>query len=243
MIQGIGFDLQFTIVYLRDFTLGRWFVLFDKGFERVMAYLKELGVNYEPRRLVRILKRTRNKYFAITITKEQAYYTEEILGDTFKSLSISLSPEQFQNCLQLYHSIEIPAWKPYPNAQKTLKRLAERYELALLTNANEYVAREILKLNDLDTYFSYFYADIRKPRLKGFQQFKDDVNVAFPELCMVGDDIRADIEPAIKLKMKTIHTYRGYEYLQHHADLDIQPDKKVERFEDVPSAIEELDSS
>lgn len=243
MIKAIGFDLQFTIVHLPGFTLGRWFNLFDAGFERVTTYLEELGFKIDSKRLRMTLKRKRNKYFAITISEEQAYFTEEILGDTFAKMQIELSASEFENCIQLYHSIEISAWKLYPNVQETLRQLTKDYKLALLTNAPKYVARKILKTNGIDAYFTYLFADIRKPRLSGFRQFQAALSADFSELCMVGDDIRADIEPAIQLGMKTVHAFRGYEYLQHHAEVDITPDKKVDHFEDVFFAVKELDST
>ncbi|MHA1649601.1 MAG: HAD family hydrolase [Candidatus Helarchaeota archaeon] len=182
----------------------------------------------------------RNKYFAITITKEQAYFTEEILRDTFAKMNIKLNPQDFVKCCRLYHSYEIQAWKPYPKTQQILKTLAKDYKLALLTNASQLVAESILKLHAMDKYFTFIFTDIRKPRLSAFHMFKDAMQVDFPELCMVGDDIKADIEPAIQLGMKTIHTYRGYEYLKHHAILKIQPHKKVNKLEEVVTAIKDL---
>ena len=57
---------------------------------------------------------------------------------------------------------------------------------------------------------------------------------------MVGDDIKADIEPALKIGMKTIHVYRGYEYLRHHAKLNIIPHVKIQKLDQIFGAIEKL---
>jgi HAD superfamily hydrolase (TIGR01509 family) len=238
MIKGIGFDLQFTIVYLEHFTLEKWFHLFDAGFVKVIAYLHDLNITFEEKKLKRVLRRVRNKYFALTITEDQQYFTEEILKDTFSKANIILNDEQFIKCIQIYHSIEIPAWKPFPEAQKTLEALSKQYQLALITNASEYVTHEILRLQNMEACFQFIFTRSRKPRLPCFKKFQKLLNAPFNEIVMVGDDLAADIAPALKLGMKTIHAYRGYEYLHHHKTLNISPDKRIETFEDVIKAIE-----
>ncbi len=240
MIKGIAFDLQFTIVYLENFTLGKWFVHFDAGFAKVMDYLTDLGITYDPKRLKRTLRRIRNKYFALTVTRDQQYFTEEILRDTFSKREIKLTAEQFIKCIHIYHSVEIDAWKLFPNAQNTLEQLSKKYKLALITNASQLVTDAILKNQQIDKYFDFVYWKARKPRFPAFQEFKAAMNANFNELAMVGDDIHADIAPAVKLGMKTIHAYRGYEYLPHHAQLNIKPDRKINKFEEILIVIDEL---
>lgn len=241
MIKGIAFDLQFTLVRLEDFSLERWFQLFDAGFEEVLIYLTQLGMRFDETHLKRTLRRVRNKYFALIITEDQQYFTEEMLRDTFSKCEIVLeTAEQFENCCKLYHSIEIPAWKPFPHVLETLEQLSQDYKLALITNASPYIAEEILRLQKMQQYFSLVLTKARKPRPGAFQEFKEAMDAQFNELIMVGDDVTTDITPAIELGMKTIHTYRGYEYLQHHAEMKIYPDKVIKKFNDIIKAIEEL---
>lgn len=240
-IKGIAFDLQFTLVYLENFSLERWFKLFDAGFETVIAYLDQLGIPFDLKQLKRTLHRVRNKYFALIITTDQQYFTEEILRDTFSKCNITLENEdQFQNCCKLYHSIEIPAWKLFPNVKSTLERLSNDYRLALITNASAFITQEILKLQEIQALFDLVITNARKPRPTSFHQFRTAMQAEFEELVMVGDDIETDIEPAIALSIKTIHAYRGYEYLMHHAQMKIRPDKVINRFEELIQAIEEL---
>ncbi len=241
MIKGIGFDLQFTLVYLENFSLKRWFELFDAGFERVINYLSELGLQYDEKKLKRTLSRMRNRYFAKTITEDQQYFTEETLNETFSKCKIALLPEDFTKCVHLYHSAEILAWKSYPKVQDTLKQLSKTYKLAIITNASEYVTNEILKLQKLKRYFGFVFTRARKPRFPSFKEFREAMHANFDELVIIGDDIYADIKPAIQLGMKTIHAYRGYEYLKHHARSKIMPHKKIHKFDEVIKAIEELD--
>ena len=240
MIKGIAFDLQFTLVFLEKFTLLKWFKLFDEGFKRVLEYLEAKDIKVEPKKIKRTLSRIRNKYFALTITEDQQYFTEEILRDTFSKTGISLPPNDLSHCVELYHSIEIPAWKPAPKVHTTLTQLKEDYNLAIITNASQFVTDGILSRTQLDQYFDFIYTKARKPRFPAFQQFKEAMNTEYEELAMVGDDIRADIEPAIALGMKTIHIYRGYEYLTHHAQTDICPDIKLSKFENLIGALKDL---
>lgn len=240
MIKGIAFDLQFTLVYLEGFTLFKWFKLFNAGFRKVTEYLKDQNIEFDDRRLFRTLRRIRNKYFALTITRQQNYFSNDILKETFLKRSISLSQEQLNKCIRLYHSIEIPAWKPYPNLQTTIKTLAKEYQLAIITNATSWVNDETLRLQGILEFFPIRIANALKPRPEAFLKFKKMVNAEAHELVVVGDDIRADIEPAIRLGMKTIHAYRGYEYLMHHAEAQIKPDIRIEKLEDVIGAVERL---
>ncbi|MFX1450860.1 MAG: HAD family hydrolase, partial [Promethearchaeota archaeon] len=80
----------------------------------------------------------------------------------------------------------------------------------------------------------------RKPRLDFFIKYKELMNCEYKELAMVGDDIKADIEPALRLGMKTIHLYRGYEYLKHHAKMKIEPDIKIHKLEDLLNIIKKF---
>lgn len=241
MIKGIAFDLQFTLVQLEEFSLQRWFWLFDAGFEEVLSYLNELKLSFDEKRLKRTLLRVRNKYFALIITTDQQYFTEEILTDTFSKNNIVLeTAEQFETCCKLYHSIEIPAWKPYPHVLEILEQLSHQYKLALITNASPYITDEILRLQKMQRFFSVILTKARKPRPEAFHQFREAMDAPFNELIMVGDDVTTDIAPAIELGMRTIHLYRGYEYLQHHANIKLNPDKVIKKFKEIIQAIEEL---
>lgn len=240
MIKAIAFDLQFTLVFLEDFTLLKWFQLFDKGFFKVMDYLGENNFNFDPKKLFRTLKRVRNKYFARTITEDQQYYTEEILNATFLKNNIQFNPETLTKCCEIYHSVEIPAWKPNTDIIQILGDLSEKYKLAIITNASEYVTNEILKLQNIKDLFHSIFAHARKPRLEYFVKFKENMDCEYKELAMVGDDIKTDIQPALQLGMKAIHLFRGYEYLKHHASLDIIPDRKIIKLEDLLKIIEEF---
>ncbi len=241
MIKGIAIDLQFTLVYLEHFSLDGWFSLLNQGFSEVMDYLQELGYLFEPKKLQRTLRRVRNKYFTKYITGEdQQYFTEEILTDTFARNNIHLSSkEELVKCSQLYHQFEIPAWVPFPKIKETLEALSQKFTLGLITNSSEYVTSEILKLHNL-TEFSFIFNNARKPRLTSFKQFQEFLNVPFEQLIMIGDDLTTDIIPAQDLGMKTIHSYRGYEYVLHHATLDVVPDRKITQFQGVIDAIESL---
>ena len=243
MIKGIAIDLQFTLVYLENFSLDGWFSLLNQGFAEVLDYLTELGHTFDAKKIKGSLRRMRNKYFSKYVTGEdQQYFTEEILTDTFARHGITLPLEELMKCSQLYHQYEIPAWVPFPNITHTLKELSKDYSLGLITNSSEFVTGEILNLLQLSEYFCFIYHNARKPRLTAFKKFQEALQVPFEQLIMIGDDVTTDIIPAQQLGMKTIHSYRGYEYVQHHATLDIIPDRKITRFQGVIEAVESLDS-
>ena len=244
MIKAIAFDLQFTLVFLPNFSLRRWFQVFDQGFEDVKSFLKDKGFKFDETKLYRTLRRKRNKYFAQTITDDQRYYTEEILSATFSKMNIKLNKEDFSKCIQIYHDKEVRAWEPdltlSPSLQEIIKELSKEYRLAIITNAIQYVADEILKFQGIKDYFELVIADARKPRLPGFKEFQGKINAKMNELVMVGDDIIADIKPAVKIGMKTIHIHRGYEYRVEDAKLKINPDKRIEKLDQIFDALNDL---
>ncbi|NHI91275.1 MAG: HAD family hydrolase [Candidatus Lokiarchaeota archaeon] len=244
MIKAIAFDLQFTLVSLKDFSLQNWFKIFDEGFKDIIPFLYKKGFEFDEKKLYSTLRRKRNKYFAQTITDDQRYYTEEILNETFSKLNINLTPSDFDRCIHIYHDKETRAWKPDKKLsiplQDIIQNLSKKYKLAIITNAIQYVTDEILRIQGIRDYFDLIIADARKPRLPSFQQFQEKMNANPNELVMVGDDIRADIEPAIFLGMNTIHLHRGYEYRHDDINQRISPSKKITRLDQIFEAILDL---
>jgi len=248
MIKAIAFDLQFTLVtfsteilgFSDKFTLSNWFKLFDEGFKEVLKYIKTKDIKFDEKKLFRTLKRIRNRYFARTVSGEQRYFTKEILSDTFSKVGIILPDDEIEKCVLIYHGEEIKAWKPVKNLNTIIKRLSKDYKLAILTNAIDYVGIEILKRQGIHEYFDLIIGDARKPKHDNFIKFQEFMKAEMNELIMVGDDIKADIEPAIQLGMKSIQIHRGYEYLRHHAKLNITPDKRINDLNDIFMAIQEL---
>jgi len=240
MIKAIAFDLQFTLCYIEGFHLGIWFQLFDEGFKDVIKYLREKNISFEEKKLTRTLKRIRNRYFARTISGEQRYFTEEILKDTFSKMNISISDEEIEKCVLIYHGKEIQSWKPAKNLKSIIEQLSKEYKLAIITNAIDYVGIEILKLLGIHEFFNLIIGDARKPKHDNFIKIQEFMGAEMNELIMVGDDIKADIEPATQLGLKTIHIHRGYEYLRHHAKLNITPDKRITDLNEIFTTIQEL---
>lgn len=244
MIKALAFDLQFTLVFLENFSLRRWFEVFDEGFNDVKIFLRDKGFKFDDKKLYRTLRLKRNKFFAQTITDDQRYYTEEILSTTFSKMNINLKEDDFSKCIQLYHDKEVLAWEPDSelsiSLQEIVKKLSNKYKLAIITNAIEYVANEILRVQNIQEYFELVIADARKPKLPCFKEFQEKMNGKPHELVMVGDDIIADIEPAISLGMKTIHLHRGYEYRHDDAELEIKPSKRIEKLDQIFDALNAL---
>ncbi|MHA1299205.1 MAG: HAD family hydrolase [Candidatus Helarchaeota archaeon] len=238
MLKGIAFDLQFTLVFLEDFTLTKWFKLFDQGLSKVLDYLKaDLNLTFDEKKFYRTLRRIRNRYFAKAVTAEdQQYFTEEIFRDTFSKMNMNIeeiSQAELEHIYELYHSVEIPAWKPKPNLKYVIEQLSKNYKLFIITNGSERVARAILKLQDIYDFFEYSFYNARKPRLDAFKKYREMMNCRYKELAMVGDDINTDIRPALKLGIIAIQLYRGYEYLKHHANVKIKPDKRINNLEEL----------
>lgn len=102
-------------------------------------------------------------------------------------------------------------WKKSKRAA-LLRKLSKKYHLAIVTNEN--TRTQLLKLLAIDPKFSLFKAvitseeiGVEKPNEKVFELLITQLGNPAPEnVTLVGDSLRNDIEPAIKLGWRAIWT-------------------------------------
>ncbi len=88
----------------------------------------------------------------------------------------------------------------YPCTEKTLKKLAEKYKLALISNTMSDQPREMLEETGLANLFEIIICSrdlgIRKPNPAIFKHVMAEVGVLPGETVHVGDSVEADMEGA-----------------------------------------------
>lgn len=92
-----------------------------------------------------------------------------------------------------------------------MRQLVKKYSLFILTNEN--ARTQLIKLKAMDPEGLYFKGLVtseevgcEKPHIKIYQHLFKKYNL-MPESCwMVGDDVQADILPALSLKMRPLQT-------------------------------------
>ena len=169
----------------------------DEYHRAVRVLLASLGYNIEPKRLKKAigaslqeLRRHRAKGLEMT--------NEEIYGAAIRRVGIPADDETLKMIHDAFKKHYISTF--YPCTEDTLKKLAERYKLALISNTMSDQPREMLEETGLDSLFEIIICSrdlgIRKPNSAIFKYVMDEVGVLPGETVHVGDSVEADMEGA-----------------------------------------------
>ncbi|MFX1397330.1 MAG: HAD family hydrolase [Promethearchaeota archaeon] len=119
------------------------------------------------------------------------------LGDKYPEIEKSY----LDNCLKMD-----------PEFIPVARELKKEYTLALLSNDVKEWSQYLRKRHRIDDLFSVILISgdvgIRKPDMRIFKLFLEKINVA-PENCVFVDDNLYNLEPASKLRMKTMRFIRN----------------------------------
>lgn len=100
--------------------------------------------------------------------------------------------------------------KLYEDAVRTLEILSKYFSLILFTNGDEKIQRE--KIDSLGEKFKSHFLRIYIPMTKTEQEYKtivDDLHMPIKKIWVVGNSMKSDINPALKLDFNTILIPRG----------------------------------
>lgn len=122
---------------------------------------------------------------------------------------------------QLGHSV-FASVRLYDESMPTLKMLYKYFSLILFTNGDEEIQRE--KIDSLGKKFKAFFSEVYIPEIKNEKEFKkiiNDLNIPIKKVWVVGNSIKSDINPALRLGLKTILIPQGiwkYEESELYSD-------------------------
>jgi HAD superfamily hydrolase (TIGR01549 family) len=124
------------------------------------------------------------------------------------------------------------------NARAILKRLHEKYKLAIVSNfAIPECVHKLLKADDLDRLFEVVVVSAavnkRKPCPEIFQAALNALGISVSEAVFVGDTIDADVEGPKGLGMKTIYIERRVQ----KASEKFCPDQTIKSLIELPQAL------
>ncbi len=123
---------------------------------------------------------------------------EEIYGEALRRVGIPADDETLKMIHDAFKRHYISTF--YPCSEATLKKLAEKYKLALISNTMSDQPREMLEDTGLDGLFELIICSrdlgIRKPNPAIFKHVMDKVSVLPGETVHVGDSVEADMEGA-----------------------------------------------
>lgn len=136
----------------------------------------------------------------------------------------------------VYYGVDIPKWygeleKLYPDVEKVLKELSQKYKLGIIANQ---VAGTQNRIDNwgIGKYFDIVIASTEagcsKPDLRIFNIALEQAGCKPNEAVMIGDRLDNDIVPAKQLGMKTVWVRQGFAKLQSIKNEIEQPDFIVE---------------
>ena len=123
---------------------------------------------------------------------------EEIYGAALRRVGIPADDDTLKMIHDAFKKHYISTF--YPCTEKTLKKLAEKYKLALISNTMSDQPREMLEETGLANLFEIIICSrdlgIRKPNPAIFKHVMGEVGVLPGETVHVGDSVEADMEGA-----------------------------------------------
>jgi putative hydrolase of the HAD superfamily len=153
-------------------------------------------------------------------------------------------------CQQINHSISSKVLKQIrsygrrilrdiPNviedANNLLEWVAQRYYLGLLTRGDESFQNKKLQVTGLYKYFQFIQI-VPYKNAKILEEFIQSTGFKHENIWTVGDSIKSDINPGIKVGIKCIlYEYRHpyYSWLQEHEDIAIGSFYKATQMSDI----------
>lgn len=160
-----------------------------------------------------VLSKTINSIF-ITFLKEQIkllndskfYLGADIMLKSYKKTcdkyNINFNGAEFNELI--YRLFAYPP--AFPSVKRTIKSLRKRYKVLLLTNADNNILFESIKLHgfEFDYILSSEDSHCNKPNIKIFQRACELLNVSPGHVLMIGDSLSEDVYGALNSGMQAL---------------------------------------
>jgi len=177
----------------------------DEYHRSIRVLLSSLGYDIELDRLKKAIKASlqdlqRHRAKGLEKTNEEIYQA------ALRKVGILADDDVLKSIHEIFKRHYISTF--YPCTEETLKKLAEKYKLALISNTMSDQPREMLVETGLDSLFNLIICSrdlgIRKPNPAIFKYVMDELEVHPNETVHVGDSVEADMEGASDLGITPI---------------------------------------
>jgi HAD superfamily hydrolase (TIGR01549 family) len=241
---GVIFDLGNTLMYLDN----EWDVVRHRGALDLVDFLAGRGLAIDPSTFGEGYLALRESLYAKAVEEQVEYTAEHSLRTWLAKFGHEdVGQGLVDQALRAFFAFEDTQWKPYPQAEATLRQLSDRgYRLALISNATDDPL--IQGLVDrfgfrkwFDIALSSAGVGIRKPNPAVFQIVLDHWDVPASQVVMVGDTLRFDVLGAHNSGLKSIlaawDLYPDYDGGGDH----VVPDATADSLPHVIELVEGLD--
>jgi 2-haloalkanoic acid dehalogenase type II len=230
-IRGVIFDLGNTLMYMDN----EWEVVRNRGAQELVDFLMRRGLALDPSGFAEEYLSLRSSLYAKAVEEAVEYTAAHSLRTVLSQSGYEqTSQELLQGAVRAFFAFEREQWKPYPQAEATLRQLSKQgYRLALISNAtDDELIQTLAEGAGLRKWFDISLSSagvgLRKPHPGIFQVVLEEW--AFPpsHVVMVGDTLRFDVAGAHNAGLKAIL-----------AAWDLYPDYAAEADHVVPDATAE----
>lgn len=230
-ISGVIFDLGNTLMYMDN----DWEVVRSRGARDLVDFLMERGFALDRSRFAEEYLSLRRSLYAKSVQDAVEYTAAHSLRTLLAQSGYEqTSQELVQRAVRAFFAFEREQWKPYPQAEATLRQLSEQgYRLALISNAtDDELIQALAERSGLRKWFDISLSSagvgLRKPHPGIFQVVLEEWGLPPSQVVMVGDTLRFDIAGAHDAGLKAIL-----------AAWDLYPDYDAEADHVVPDATAE----
>lgn len=244
MIQGVIFDLGSTLIrYEGDEKETQ-----DRMIADLADYLLTAGVPIEQTTFTSTFAARLNEFFAQRLRDWVEVTAAYILRETLEELGLPrLPPERVERALEAYFAYSETRWRPMPDADATLARLAEEgYRLGLISNASDEAnVQRLIDTAGLRRWFDPILVSaalgIRKPNPRIFEMALEAWGTPPEAVVVVGDTLGADVLGAQLTGMRSVWLDSRADAPPNEAHRDtIRPDVTIHGLAELPAVLRAL---
>ncbi|MGH4122857.1 MAG: HAD family hydrolase [Clostridium sp.] len=205
----IFFDMGNTLLY---FHFGKSDEEKDKiGLKLLTKYLKEFDCRITVNEVKTEFYDKWNKILGLRKDTLIEYEVDKFLNEFLKEYNVNLNHEQCIKAIDIFYSEYRKHIFVEEGVCELLSKIRSKgYKIGIISNSCRYdeVMINCFKEANIDCFidnytFSYYFK-ICKPRLEIFKKALEKMNISPKEAVMIGDNLNADIKPALTLGMTGI---------------------------------------
>ena len=175
--------------------------------------LMQQGVKPSPLRQAQQILRVKIPFASFVLLFEQAFMTRsfndlyEAFSNVCKAFNKTARKQLLDKLVGMWNKNTLLA-KPFPDVVQALQDLSKDYDLALITNTDNFSVPSIVQKYDLAKYFKTIIYSFETGFLKAnkeiFSLLVEKLGLKPEQVLMVGDTIQSDVNIALQAGLKAV---------------------------------------
>jgi len=232
-VTAVIFDFIGTLTDLQGYSL-------DDSEDKMFNSLAAGGFDLDRNAFFAAYEKAHHKYWNIRYGQLKEVTNAVWISEALKQLGLAVSAEdpRIKTAVAAFFEDYLNALTLRPHAKKTLARLAQAYQLGIISNYTYapliHAGLRKLKIN---RFFNIIVvsdeANWRKPSPKIFLEALKRLRLKADQVLYVGDTPLEDIEGAKQAGMKTVFIPSQFNSLEDMQKAPVQPDYVIQKLSDV----------